>query len=69
MSVTGFSNVASYISYVLIQHLSYPNTICIANQSAPNFKAFFKRKIKFLVSYPDFSNFYVGYASELQVCN
>lgn len=22
-----------------------------------------------LVSYPDFSNFYVGYASELQVCN
>lgn len=70
VSITGFSTEASYISCMLTLHLSFPNTMYTASQSAPNFKAFFFFKFfKLLVSYPDFSNFYAGYASELQVCN
>lgn len=41
MSITGFSTEASYITCILTLHLSFPNTMYTASQSAPNFKAFF----------------------------
>lgn len=63
MSVTGFS---IYISCALIHHLSYRNT---QQASLLLILKLFGKKNKMLVSYSNFSDFYVGYASELQVCN